>query len=107
MVTIIKGSNDPLVLEVKDIDLNTIDKISVVLASYGNEKKSWTKDTIRIQDNYLILPLTELETLAFSRGDYILDAKFLENGHVRFTSTIKYKVVDRDNKTVLTEEAPT
>lgn len=103
METIIQGSNDPLVLDIENI--NEAEKISAVMASYGKVKKEWSRDDMRIQDDFLILPLSEEETLEFNRGVMDLDIKALDaDGKVVFMDIVHYRVIDRVNRTRLTGE---
>lgn len=102
MEKIIQGSNDPLILEV-DGELGAVKVLSAGLYSYGVSKKIWTYEDVTISNNIIVLPLSEADTLNLSRGPITLDIKGLtEAGEVIFMDLVDYRVIERNNKTILT-----
>lgn len=104
MLSILQGSNDPLILEVDE--LTGVSTVSAGMYAYGICKKAWDQSEITINENHIILPLSERETLQLGRGIVTLDVKGLtEAGEVVFLDLVNYTVVERHNKTPLTPDS--
>lgn len=104
--SIIKGSNEPLIIEVEfDDDIESeVKKLSGQLINNGQVIKEWTLEDVSFANNDIILPLTESDTLKLTDGYATLDLKFLnQNDIVVFFDVIKYRAIDRANTSRLTE----
>lgn len=98
---IIRGSNNPLAFAVSE-DFIELKKLHAQLYQYGELKKEWSLTDVKYYDDILLLPLTESDTLALTRGKAELDIKGLTaDDRVIFADIITYWVVSRDNNTIL------
>ena len=104
MVEIIQGSNSPIVLEFED-NMSTASKIECSLNNGDTELKHWSIDDVVVEENLISLPLYESETMNFESGTAYLDAKILDvDGVIIFYNSFKLKVVNKFDRTKLTEE---
>lgn len=105
MEKILQGSNEPLLLETDEEAIKELTSFSAALVDRDTILKIWTLEDITIQENILILPLKESETLALNNGLVTLDIKGLnKNGTIIFMELVDFHVIHRANKTVLTGE---
>lgn len=94
---IIRGSNNPLAFAVSE-DFIGLKKLQAQLYQYGELKKEWSLADVKYYDDILLLPLTESDTLALTRGKAELDIKGLTaDDRVIFADIINYWVVSREN----------
>lgn len=100
MLTIVQGGDVPIVLEFSE-DMEDVSALSFVLYQYGKPKKSWSKDDVEIDGNYISLPLTEAETLSLSRGFCELETKWRRDFN-EFGDTLTLKVAEhRDTRSLV------
>ena len=103
-INIYQGGNSPIILETP-FELNTIKKIEVSLWIFGTKLKHWSTDDIITEDNkFVILPLSETETIGFESGTGKLEIKMLNNqNEVILFEDIAATVLGKSDKTRLTE----
>lgn len=103
-MNIIKGTNEPIVLEF-EMDIEA-EKISALLYSTFCEKtlKHWDKEDMEIDGKTIKLPMREDETLDFQVGVCVLEMKLLdENNNIVFFDSVKGNVINKRDGTKLTE----
>lgn len=97
---ILRGSNDPIVIEIDDegIDFSEYPRVTAVLSQKNLVCKHWIKEDMEFEDNFIILPLSEEDTMELPLGLVTLDIKGINNRMIDFVDLVKFKVVDRPNK---------
>lgn len=103
MITIEQGSNASLQLFFGE---NYSDcTFSALLYNYKGSLKHWTTSDVTFDNNTVILPLTEAETLGFNSGRAKLSVKFLNTrGEIVFTEDEDVKIIYKQDKTRLIAE---
>lgn len=102
-INIYQGGNSPIILEVP-FDLNTIEKVEASLWIFGTELKHWSTDDITTEDNkFVILPISENETMGFQCGTGKFEVKMLNNqDEIILFEDITATVLRKSDKTRLT-----
>lgn len=104
-MTIIQGGNSPIILNVGSYASN-IQKLSALLIQDCFVSKTWDKASATIIGDKVILPLTENETMRFTRREVLLDVKFLSaSNEIIFVHKERIPVESRKNLDHLTEVA--
>lgn len=92
----IKGQNAPLIILMNEnVDAT---KVHALLYNVAGELKHWTTEDITIDENEIILPLSEEETLQFTAGRANLEVKLLDSdGYIQFTEVFNLNIEDRQD----------
>ena len=103
-INIYQGGNSPIILETP-FELNSIETIEAYMWIFGTELKHWSTDDIITGDNkFVILPMSENETIGFKSGTGKIEIKMLNNQDeiIQFED-ITATVLGKSDKTRLTE----
>ena len=111
-MNIIQGSNAPIILEF-DIDVSSITDFSAILIpKYGLKLdksnvpilKKWNLEDIEIDQQALILPLTQEETLEFPAKPCYLDCKFILDSNIEFIDSCLIEIYKSADSTIMKVE---
>lgn len=95
-MAIIQGSNLPLICNFP-IDIESINIVEIGLYDdKGNKIKHWSRNSWRKEDNSIICPLGETETLNFKPCLATVEVKYVdEDYNVQFFRPVKIAIVKR------------
>lgn len=106
MIVIIQGTNIPILL--KKPDNMDGDFHALLYAQNGKTLKAWGKDDTAESDGYIVLPLGQIETLAFRSDRALLEVKFVDgSGNIIFARKIEVLIRSRKDVTELEAGAGT
>lgn len=102
---IIQGTNIPLIFTFSD-DMTDIKDIEISLYTEAKELKHWSMCNIDIDNEIIIAPLTQAESILFPAGKCFIEVKWMDrDGKVNFAKNLTNIIVERHDKTVMENEA--
>lgn len=98
---IIQGTNRPIVFTFEESMEDILD-IEICLYSNNQEIKHWTLGDVDIDDNRIVCPLTQAETVLFPAGKCTIEVKWMNSyGETLFAKNLVNTIVERYDKTIM------
>lgn len=102
---IIQGTNIPIIFTFLD-DMSDIQDIEISLYIETRELKHWSMCNVIIDNEIIIAPLTQAESILFPAGKCFIEVKWMDrDGKVNFARNLTNTIVERHDKTVMEGEA--
>lgn len=103
---IVQSSNYPIVLQfAESVNLLAFKEIIIDLKSRSGIVKSWKKDEVIINEQYIIIPLTQKETAEFPVGKLTISMKALnDDGYICFFDETQITIKSYSNKKILGDD---
>lgn len=102
---IIQGTNNPLVFTFSDT-MDTIADIEISLyietEKGSKELKHWTLQDIEIDENQIIAPIKQEESIKFPEGKCFIEVKWMNAfGRTEFAKVLSNTITKRVDKTIM------
>jgi hypothetical protein len=98
-----RGQSKPIEVEVSGATLSDFKDIWLTIRQNDIKlTKKLSKNELTIKDNYIVMPITQQESLQFSVGVAMLQIKYNHNG-VDATDSVRIQVKEIQDEDVMTE----
>ncbi len=98
---IIRGSNAPIYLELLNMTQGTVVDARAVLSKGNIITKEWNLSEMAFVGNKVTLPLTQTDTIGFTKGVHLLEFKYQLNSDVYISDQYRIPVLDRVDDRVI------